>query len=82
MLLLKHYIYCLYLNVFVSNPLKYINEVSKYEDFTKVINNQNTLGILTIMNRHNQNALIQLDKLQKAMDELMELLIDWKSSHG
>ncbi len=62
--------------------LKYINEVSKYEDFTKVINNQNTLGILTIMNRHNQNALIQLDKLQKAMDELMELLIDWKSSHG
>ncbi|MCK8482273.1 DUF6090 family protein [Psychroserpens algicola] len=61
--------------------LKDINEVSKYEDFTKVINNQNTLGILTIMNRHNENVLNQLDKLQKDLDVLMELLIDWKSSN-
>ena len=32
------------------------------------------------MNRHNENVLYQLDKLQKDLDVLMELLIDWKSS--
>ncbi|MCI4666652.1 MAG: DUF6090 family protein [Bacteroidia bacterium] len=62
--------------------LKDVNKVPQYKDFTKVINNQNTLGILTIMNRHNQNALIQLDKLKIEMDILMGLLIEWKTSNN
>ena len=59
-----------------------VYEIPKYEDFTKALNSQNILGTLSLFNRYNENALNQLDKLKQALDKLMELLIDWKSSRN
>lgn len=58
-----------------------IDQIPTYGDFINISNAPNTIGVLSVFNKQNQNTFIQLDKFRNALDELFKVSLEWQKSN-